>query len=227
MNKPATSDELVKMEAVLQQRGGFFGRWGRWITLAILLAAAGAGYWRFQQSGRKAGPEQTFVTEPATRVDLVVRVTATGTVQPTTQVDISSEMSGIMRKVFVDFNSKVKTGDALAELDRAKLEASVEASKARVSVAIANVQDAQAALKEKRLAWERKQQLSRTNVVSKQDLETARASYDRAAATVVSAVASVNLAKADLKLQQTNLDRTRILSPINGIILMRKVDPGQ
>ena len=171
--------------------------------------------------------QASYTTSPAARGELIVRVTATGTIQPTTQVDISSEMSGIVRKVVVDFNSVVKTGDVLAELDRAKLEASVEASRARLSVSLANVQDALASLNEKKLAWDRKQQLAKNDHASKQDLDTARAAYERAAAILTSAYANVDLAKAELKLQETNLERTRIVSPINGVILMRKVDPGQ
>jgi HlyD family secretion protein len=71
-----------------------------------------------------------------------VRVTATGSIQPTNKVDISSEMSGVIRSVKVDFNSSVKVGDVMAELDRSKLEASVAAARARLAVTLAVVQQA-------------------------------------------------------------------------------------
>lgn len=227
MNKPPRGEQKAEIEVVLGAgKRGSGRRLGRLAGFALVAAALLAGAWYYF----RAGPEEAslaYVTEQAAKLDLVVKVTATGSVQPRTKVDISSEMSGIMRKVLVDYNSSVKVGDVLGELDRTKLQASVEAARARLAVTLANVQDAQVALEEKKLAYERKLQLSKNNYASKQDLDVAKAAYDRAAAILVSAHANVDQAKAELQLQQTNLERTRIVSPIDGVVLMRKVDPGQ
>ena len=174
-----------------------------------------------------SGSALRYVTQPATRSDLIVIVTATGTVQPTNQVDISSELSGTIRTVLVDYNSKVTVGQSLAELDTDKLQASVESSRAKLTAAKARVKDAEATVNEKKLDYERQRQLAARNVTSEHNREIAQASYERATASLESARADVAAAMADLKLNETNLSKTCICSPINGIILSRNVDPGQ
>lgn len=226
MNEQPAGLNRQQIEAVLGSGASGARRWmkwGAWLTGAALIAF-GAWYW--MQGGNSADGLR-YSTDAAVRGDLVVKVTATGAVQPTTKVDISSELSGTVRRVLVDFNSQVKTGDILAELDKVKLEASLAAMRARLSVALAQVQDAEVSLAEKKLAWERKQRLSENNFASVQDRDTAKAAYDRAAAMLISAFASVEAAKAELELARVNLERASIRSPINGVILMRKVDPGQ
>ncbi len=226
MNKQPTGPERQQIEALIGAKGGAALRYRKLGVTAALVLLAGAGLWYWlQPSG--GGEGLRYTTDSATRGDLIIKVTATGAVQPTTKVDLSSELSGTVRKVLVDFNSQVKTGDILAELDKVKLEATLAASRARLSVALAQVQDAEVSLAEKKLAWERKQRLSENNYGSLQDRDTAKAAYDRAAAQLISAHANVDMAKADLELSRTNLERASIRSPINGVILMRKVDPGQ
>ncbi len=177
------------------------------------------------RSGSSA--EQTFVVEPASRVDLTVIITATGSVQPTNQVDVSSELSGTIRNVSVDFNSPVKVGQVLAELDTDKLKATLNSSRAKLASAKAKVLDAEATLVERRLVYERKKTLATNRVSSQQDLDTAKAAHDRAIAAVESAKADVGVAEADVELNETNLLKSRIVSPINGVVLKRNVDPGQ
>ena len=99
---------------------------------------------------------RAFVVEPASRVDLTVIITATGSVQPTNQVDVSSELSGTVRSVLVDYNSPVKVGQVLAELDTDKLKATLNSSRARLASVKAKVLDAEATLLEKKLVYERK-----------------------------------------------------------------------
>ncbi len=168
-----------------------------------------------------------YVTEPANRSDLTVVVTATGSVQPINSVDVSSELSGTVRKVLVDYNSSVKKGQPLAELDTDKLQATVESSRAKLAAAEAKVVDAEATRKEKQLDFERKDELASRSVTSRHDLEAANAAHDRAIAAVLSAKADVAAAKADLKLNETNLAKACICSPINGVVLTRAVEPGQ
>jgi HlyD family secretion protein len=167
------------------------------------------------------------VTEPAVRANLTVVVTATGTVEPTNQVEVSSELSGIVRKVLVDYNSAVHAGDVLAELDTDKLSATVDSSRAKLVAARAQIVQAQATVKETRVALDRKRALVSSSAVSRQDLDSAQAAYDRAVAAKAVAEADAGVAEAQLSLDETNLAKARIVSPINGVVLSRNVDPGQ
>lgn len=168
-----------------------------------------------------------YVTAPVTKGSLVVLVTATGSVQPTNQVDVSSELSGTIRKVLVDYNSVVKAGETLAELDTEKLDATVASSRARLAAAKAKVDDALATEVEKQRDLMRKKLLSGRKISSEQDLDLAQAAYDRAMAGVASARADVGVAEAELALNATNRAKASILSPINGVVLKRSAEPGQ
>jgi HlyD family secretion protein len=194
--------------------------WASVAAIVLLIAAAIA-----LRGGTEA--EQSFVVEPASRTDLTVAITATGSVQPTKQIDVSSELSGTVRAVSVDFNSPVKVGQVLAELDTDKLKATLKSSRARLASIKAKVVDAEATLAERKLMYERKSALATSRVASLQDVDTAKAAYDRAAAAVESAKAEVGVAEADIELNETNLQKSRIVSPIDGVILKRNVDPGQ
>jgi HlyD family secretion protein len=168
-----------------------------------------------------------YVTAPVTRGDLEVTVTATGSVQPTNQVDVSSELSGIVRTVLVDYNSPVEVGQVLAELDTDKLEATVESARATLNAARARVNEAEATVLETQRIYERRQALVAREITPVQDLDVARAAHERAVASLASARAEVEVAEADLRLKETELAKACICSPINGVVLQRNVDPGQ
>jgi HlyD family secretion protein len=228
MNKPPTPNEHSEIRKLLgldKQRGsGALDR--TWLVAAglgalLLLVVAGV----FLRSG--SGSERSFVVEPASRTDLTVIITATGSVQPTNQVDVSSELSGTVRTVLVDHNSGVKVGQVLAELDTDKLKATLNSSRAKLLAARAKVLDAEATLIERQIAYERKKTLATSRVSSQQDLDTAKAANDRAAAAVESTKADVGVAEAEVALNETNLAKARIASPIKGVVLKRSVDPGQ
>ncbi len=154
-----------------------------------------------------------YVTEPVTRGDLTVTVNATGTVQPTNEVEVSSELSGIVRTVLVDYNSKVTIGQTLAELDTDKLKATVDSSQAKLAAAKAKVSEAEATVVETRLERERQQSLVTRKVGAVQQLETAEAAHQRALAALESTKADVSAAAADLALNETNLSKALIRSP--------------
>ncbi len=216
------------IEAVLGAAGGNSGLWrhGKWPILLVLAITAGAvGYYLFGFDGSTGNVQ--YRTDTARLGDITVIVTATGTVEPTNQVDISSELSGIIRSVSVDFNSTVKVGQVLAELDTDKLKATVESSRARVDAAKARLLEAEATVVEKERELTRKKALADRQIGSLQDLDIAKAGYDRAVASRASARADIKSAEADLKLNETNLEKTCICSPINGVVLSRNVDPGQ
>ncbi|HWB45969.1 MAG TPA: efflux RND transporter periplasmic adaptor subunit [Hyphomicrobiaceae bacterium] len=192
------------------------------VAAALLLLLAAAIFFR---GGSSSG--QRYVVEATTRIDLTVIITATGSVQPTNQVDVSSELSGTIRSVLVDYNSPVRIGQVLAELDTDKVKATLNSSRAKLTSAKAKVLDAEATLVEKKLVYERKATLTASRISSQQDLDTAKAAYDRAIAAAASSKADVAVAEADVELNETNLLKSRIVSPINGVVLKRNVDPGQ
>ncbi|MCB1492186.1 MAG: efflux RND transporter periplasmic adaptor subunit [Rhodobiaceae bacterium] len=212
----------------LDPQGGSPGRGARrrWIAIATIVAiAAVSGYAYSLRLGD--GDATKYLTEPVATRDLTVIVTATGTVQPTNEVDISSELSGTVRTVLVDYNSIVKAGDILAELDTDKLKASVDSAKAKLAAAEAQVRYAEATRKELKIEFDRKQALVSRSVVSQQELNSAEAAYERAVASVESAKADVQAAAAEVKLNETNLTKSCICSPIDGVVLKRAVEPGQ
>jgi HlyD family secretion protein len=148
-------------------------------------------------------------------------------VQPTNEVEISSELSGIIRTVAVDYNDRVKVGQVLAELDTDKLKAEVAHSRATLLARQANVQEAEARVAEKQSDYERIKRLQAKNFSSQADLDTARAAYQTALAALASARAEVDVARANLDVDETNLKKACICSPIDGIVLSRDVEPGQ
>lgn len=203
--------------------GSSAGSWIKWGGSGIAALLVAALIW----SSLRGESRVRYTTEPATRQELVVRVTATGSVQPINQVDVSSELSGTVRRVLVDFNSPVKSGETLAELDTDKLKATLESSRAKVAAAKARVLDAEATVIEKQRELMRKRALANKQFTSTADLELAQAAYDRSEAALASTKADVGVAQADLTLNETNLAKACICSPINGIVLQRNVDPGQ
>lgn len=213
----ALSDALG-LEAEPKSRGPWI--WGGVGVLAVLLAA-----WYLTSSG--SSERTRYITQPATRGNLTVLVTATGSVQPTNQVDISSELSGTVRRVLVDYNSKVEVGDLLVELDPDKLKATLDSSRAKVVASEAKIRDADATVVEKKADLERKKALATKSFTSLQDLDTAQAAYDRALAGADSARAELGVSQADLKLNETNFSKAQIISPIRGVVLSRAVEPGQ
>ncbi|PDT26880.1 efflux transporter periplasmic adaptor subunit [Rhizobium sp. L9] len=200
------------------------GRWrGRLLVLLIILVAAAAAAYFYVGRGQS---EVSYTTQPAKRGDLTVLVTATGSVQPTEQVDISSELSGTVRDVNVDYNSTIKAGDVLALLDTNKLEADVKSSRAKVNSAKANVAKANADLESASTSLERLKSLVRSNVSTQQSLDDATYKYDSAVAAKQINEAEVLAAEADLQLAEVNLAKAKIVSPIDGVILTRSVNPG-
>jgi len=200
-------------------------RRGWWYALVILFLIA-VGMFGYQGYAGSA-PGVQYTTAPATVSDLTVEVSATGTLQPLTQVDISSELSGVVRSVSVDENQQVKQGDVLAKLDTSKLEAQIERAQASAKAAAAAVETARITLKENEQALSRASELTKKGMATQQALEAATAERDRAKAALDSADANLAIANADLKLQQADLDKSTIYAPIDGIVLTRSVDPGQ
>jgi HlyD family secretion protein len=198
-----------------------------WLGAGLLVV--GVALWLFLGSDDDAKAPR-YTTEAAKFGRLVVKVSATGHLQPTNQVDVGSELSGIVQQVFVDDNDAVKQGQILARLDVSRLQDAVAKSRASLAAAQAQVLQAQATVAEARATLARFQQVSRLSggkVPSQTEMDTAEANLARADANVVAARASVTQARATLQSDETNLAKANIRSPINGVVLARKVEPGQ
>jgi HlyD family secretion protein len=177
------------------------------------------------------GPEKTnYVTQEVTRGDLNVTVTATGNLQPRNQVDIGSELSGTIRDVNVDVNDEVKQGQILATLDTSRLKAQVLQAQSSLASAQARVVQAKANEKQAKANYARLQkvrELSNNKLPSQQDLDVAEATLAQAEGEIADSSAAVEQARANLEVVQTDLGKTSIRSPVNGIVLVRSVEPGQ
>ncbi len=196
---------------------------GTWLAVAALLLALGWWFWQAQTQTAAI----VYETAPVTRGDLIITVTATGNIQPTTEVDVSSEMSGVVRSVNADTNSLVRRGDVLAELDTERAKAQLDRAGASLNAAEARIADARATLAEQALALARAETLHQKGIAAVQELDQVRAAHDRAIAALAAAEADAAVARADLALRQTDIDKSRIVSPIDGVVLKRSVEPGQ
>ena len=201
----------------------------RWLWLGGGLIVIAVASWLFLRNGDEAAAPR-YTTEAAEVGTLVVKVSATGNLQPTNQVDVGSELSGIVDEVLVDDNDRVKKGQVLARLDLSKLQDEVVISRANLASAEAQVLQARATVAEARAALARFRQvaeLSGGKVPSKSEMDSAEANLKRAEANEASARASVTQARASLQSDETNLSKANIRSPIDGVVLTRKVEPGQ
>ncbi len=195
-----------------------------WGVLALALVLG--GYWLYARQQTAAGII-SYETVPAAVTDVIVTVSATGTIQPITQVDIGSEASGVVREVLVDENGLVKTGDVLAVLDTTRLDAQRARVAAQLQSAEARLAEANATLSERRLTENRQKSLRAKGLSTGQEMDTAEAASLRADASLMAAKADITAAKADLSIIEADISKTRVLSPINGVVLKRSVEPGQ
>ncbi len=214
---------------ILENGGaGPAGHLKRRIVWSFLVLAAVLAVFAWGFSG---GKEQvTYRFQEARRGDLTITVSATGNLQPLNQVDVGSERSGIIRSVEADYNDQVKVGQVLARLDTAMLEAEVRKASAALESAKAKVLQAQATLRQAGAELDRMRQaheLTGGRVPSARELDVAEAALARARADEAAARAQVSQARATLESNQTDFSKALILSPINGIVLSRSVEPGQ
>jgi HlyD family secretion protein len=174
--------------------------------------------------------EGGYATEAVRRGNMRVTVSATGNLQPTNEVQVGSEQSGLVTQVFVDNNDRVTAGQPLARLDTARLQDLITQAQAGLASAQAQVATAQASAAQARANLARQEEVWRVSnhrVPSATELDAARAENQRAIAGVRSAEAQVRQANAQLSSAQTNLSKATIYSPVTGVVLSRQIDPGQ
>ncbi|MEO1702553.1 MAG: efflux RND transporter periplasmic adaptor subunit [Pseudomonadota bacterium] len=201
-------------------------RWGRWGTGMAAIVLAGVGAW-YVLADHSTGDAITYNTEPLTRGNLTVTVTATGGVEPTNLFEISSELSGTVSRVLVDHNSVVREGQVLAELDDRKLQAMLDLKMASLHATQARMSRAAASLENAKVRLKAAVALDQRGITSEQSLLAQETEYQTALAEMQSAEADRDLAKADLELQKVELENSCICSPVDGVVLDRSVEPGQ
>ena len=225
MNDATNKTDVARVLGL--EHGSSWRRRGKRAILYGLLVAAVFGLGLFVWERAERGVDVRYTTQKVQRGPLTVTVTATGTVEPTNEVEISSELSGMIRKVIVDYNDRVTVGQELAELDTDKLEAQVAHSRAKVTARKAKIVEAEATVVETKRKLERTRSLEAQDFSSEEDLDVAKAAHERAVAALASSRADLLVAEADLKVDETNLEKACICSPIDGVVLNRNVDPGQ
>ena len=195
------------------------------LIIILILALGGGAAWWF---GFHNGETQTkYRTAKVERGDLRVSVAATGTVQPFLLVQVGTQVTGTIQKLMVDFNSKVKANEVVAQIDPSPFQAKVDQDKANVAKAQADVIRVKAQLTQAEKELVRARELQKKELISGSDLDTAVANFDSLSAQVKVSEASVVQAQAVLESSMVNLRYTTIISPIDGIVISRNVDVGQ
>jgi HlyD family secretion protein len=190
---------------------------------ALAAAAAGLLLWRSVRAPEDGG----YVTEAVDRGEIVALISATGTVNPVTTVQVGTYVSGPIQEIDVDFNSPVVKGQRVAKIDPAPFQVKVQRAEANLANAHAAVEKARADLELKRLMAERNRTLRQRNLVAQSDLDTAQSQYEQARAQLALDEAGVQQAQADLDEARINLNYTDIRSPVDGVVVSRNVDVGQ
>jgi HlyD family secretion protein len=196
----------------------------RFIAIIVIAAAIAAGLVLYYSSN---GKEARFKTQPVVVGSIRLTVTATGTVNAVTNVKVGTQVSGTIEKLYVDFNSMVKKGQVIAEIDPTSFKAQVDQARANVLAAKANVEKMRATMIDSARTRDRNRELVSKNLIARSEADTSEANYDANKAALAAASAQVSQMEAALRFAETNLTYTRIVSPVDGIIVSRDVDVGQ
>lgn len=198
------------------------------VVLFVVLAVIGGasyGVLRWRQSHAK--PPVEFETAKVERGRITSRVTATGTLSALVTVQVGSQVSGRVQKLFVDFNSPVKAGQLIAKIDPQLFQAALDQATANRLAADASLAKAQAQARDAKRQFDRARGLLDRKLIAQADYDTAEANQDVASSQVQMAVATLAQAKAGQHQAQVNLQYTSIISPTDGVVISRSVDVGQ
>ena len=194
----------------------------RYITLiGIIIAGLILLIIGFKNGGTK------YVTKEVTRGTITEYVEASGTIKPINTIAVGTQVSGTVAAIYVDYNSQVKKGQLLAELDPSLFQSNVDQSTAKLNNAQAAYAKAMANLEYKKNNYQRYEHLYQKNYVSRDDVELARSNYLTAQADVAATRAEMNASRATLNNNLTNLGYSKITSPVDGTVISRAVDVGQ
>lgn len=225
--KDSSGIDVAKTLGVSRKRA-FFSRLFKFLFWCLVLAALGGG--AYVWLNRDTTASVSYETQPVEKGNLVVTVSATGTLEPIKTVEVGIEVSGTVKTVEVDYNDRVEVGQVLAEIDTSKLAAQALQSEAALESARAKLLQAQASVKEAELQMARLdeiKELSDGKMPSKFEYDAQKAALARAHAEEAGAKAAVSQAQATVDANRSDLDKAVVHSPVNGIVLERSVEPGQ
>ncbi|MBW6520894.1 MAG: efflux RND transporter periplasmic adaptor subunit [Desulfoarculaceae bacterium] len=227
MSKTGASEDNEMMASLDLHPQGNRKLWWLWLPAGLLLVGL-LVFWRW--NALKTSQEVQYKTAQAQIGNLTLLVTATGNLEPTNQVLVGIEVSGTIKSVEVDHNDQVKAGQVLARLDTGKLEARILQSNAALESAKARLLQARASFREASQVLERLRlirQSSAGRLPSIHDFDAAEAALKRAEADKALSEASIAEAKAKLQIDKIDLEKSVVLSPIDGVVLKRSAEPGQ
>jgi HlyD family secretion protein len=193
------------------------------VIASLVVAGAGYGFWRWG-SGPKESP---YVTIPVKRGDVTQVVSSTGTLQAVVTVQVGSQVSGTIEKLFADFNTKVKSGQVVAQLNQDKFKAAADQARANLLAAQSNLAKTRVSLADTHRTLERSRELRKRDIMAQSEFDAAQTAYDAAVAQLEVNKAQAAQAQAALNQASVDLNNTVIRSPVDGIVISRNVDVGQ
>ncbi|MDP0501564.1 MAG: efflux RND transporter periplasmic adaptor subunit [Verrucomicrobiota bacterium JB022] len=202
----------------------------RYFIIAAILIAGAVGWFIWSRQSQTQEPVNPYETQPLTTGTISLSVTATGNLEPTNEVTVGSELSGTVLEVYVDTNDQVTKGQPLAKLDTTVLDQTIRSSRATLRSSEARVNQAQATLKEAEAGLTRLEELRKLSdgrLPSTAEMDAAIARADRARADLLVAEAAVGEAEARVQINESDLSKAVLKSPIDGLVLTRAVEPGQ
>lgn len=199
-------------------------RWARWLAVAGVLVLVGGGgyYWT-----RHRETPARYVTVPVTRGAVAVALTATGTVNPVTVVEVGTYVSGPIVRWSCDYNTRVTVGQLCAQIDPRPFQMIADQAAANLAVAKAQLVKDQAGLTYAKTTYERDSGLLQRGIVSQATLDNEKSTYDQAVAQITYDESAIQERQAEVNATQVNLGFTRIISPVNGIVVSRNIEIGQ
>jgi HlyD family secretion protein len=195
------------------------------LIILTILVLAGTGYgFRLWSQGAKESP---YISAEVQKGNVTQVVTATGSLSAVITVQVGSQVSGAIDKLFADFNSKVKKDQVVAQINQDKFKATVDQARANLLAAQANVTKAKASMEDAQRTLDRNKELKKRDLIAQSEFDTSQAAYDSAAAQYEVNKAQVNQAEAALNQSSVDFNNTVIRSPVDGIVVSRNVDVGQ
>jgi HlyD family secretion protein len=196
------------------------------VVLLILLAAGGGGVFYYYKYGKTVEKPQV-IQATVSRGDIIEVVNATGTLEPMRRVDVGSQVSGVVQELFVDYNSIVKQGQVLAKIDPSLLQVQVEIQQANIERQRMDIENQKVQLEDLKVKLQRAQALFDKQLVNQQQLDDASLAVKNREAQIASAQKQMVQSEAQLSQAKLNVSYTTIISPIDGVVVERRVDRGQ
>jgi HlyD family secretion protein len=196
-----------------------------WLSIAAIVIAVAAGIYYYRSDVAAETP--TLSTAEVSRGDVIATVEATGTLEAVTTVEVGTQVSGTIKTLGADFNSQVRRGQVIAELDPSLFDTQVAQERATVARLKAEVDRARVQAEDAKVKLGRAQDLAKQELIAKSDLDAAVSTSNAAEASVKSAEAQLVQAQASLNQAQVNLSHTVIRAPIDGVVIARNVNVGQ